>query len=102
MKKNTVKLNEAQLRNMIAESVKKVLNENGAQWANGNGVYGYDNAEKLAEDLLTVFNYNANEDTFQGLTPKQNQVLNAVYGYLTTGGFETDGALMNLRTREHI
>jgi hypothetical protein len=27
MKKNTVKLNEAQLRNIIAESVKKVLSE---------------------------------------------------------------------------
>lgn len=27
MKKNTVKLNEAQLRNIVAESVKKVLNE---------------------------------------------------------------------------
>lgn len=46
MKKNTVKLNESQLRKIVAESVKKVLKENNAYEALTNkGV-------QLAGDLL--------------------------------------------------
>ena len=32
MKKNTIKLNEAQLRQIVAESVKKVLKEGSKEW----------------------------------------------------------------------
>ena len=46
MEKNTIKLNEAQLRQIVAESVKKVLNE-----VNEN--YDYDgNYEKLIRDEM--------------------------------------------------
>lgn len=50
--KNTVRLNESQLRNLIAESVKKVLNE--MEW---NSIEG------LAHDLCDGF-----EDTFDERT----------------------------------
>lgn len=33
MKKNTIKLNENQLRNIVAESVKSVLNESDSSYA---------------------------------------------------------------------
>ena len=46
MKKNTIKLNEAQLHQIVAESVKKVLNET-------NENYDYDgNYEKLIRDEM--------------------------------------------------
>ena len=94
MKKNTVKLNEGRLREIISKGVKKALRE--------SGVYGYDNAEDLAQDLLDVFNYNSQEDAFMGLSPKQSRVLNAVYGFLTTGGFNDSGAYASLGTGTQI
>lgn len=48
MKRNTVKLNEAQLRNLIAESVKKVLKESlPTHNDNGTGI-AYAGHEELA------------------------------------------------------
>lgn len=78
---------ESKLRKIVAESVKKVLRE---------GVYGYDDPEILAEDLLNAFNYDTNTDTFNGLNEQQNNILNAVYAYLTTGGFESDGSFAHM------
>ena len=87
MKKNVVKINEAKLKRIVAESVKKVLKES---------IYGYNNVEVLAEDLLDAFNYNSDTDSFDGLNQQQNNILNAVYAYLRTNNFESTGAFTRL------
>jgi hypothetical protein len=63
MKKNTVKLNESQLKKIVAESVKKVIKE--AEWKNGvnpdalNKWKAEDRQEKLnafKEAITALFN----------------------------------------------
>lgn len=52
MAKKTIKLNEAQLRNMVAESVKNVLKEWGNPYDDGQFMYQYidaDRGDKAAE-----------------------------------------------------
>lgn len=56
MKKNTIKLNEAQLRKVVAESVKKVL----CEWwdEDGDWVGGIEDAEEEAQANRDMRNYN--------------------------------------------
>ena len=52
MKKQTIKLNESQLRDIIKESVKNILKERSLDDTEHTNLYGYDNAEDYSDEEL--------------------------------------------------
>ena len=58
MKKNTIKLNENQLRQIVAESVKRVLNEN--CWY--GDVKPFQTIISAANEIMNKFGYTQDED----------------------------------------
>ena len=85
MKKNVIKLNESTLRQMVAESVKKVLKEGGVR-----------NLEVLGEEIREI------EAHAQELLDKIGALetrVNARYGYMPTNNDENDeGIKKNLES----
>ena len=98
--KNTVKLNESQLRNLIAESVKKVLKEYG-----GISLSDYDNPSvrnnRLDGDEMTeLFQYDAYRDDMDKNFPpeydEREQVLRTLLK-MRNKGLITDNELDKMR-----
>lgn len=78
--KNTVKLNESQLRNIVAESVKKVLKEYG-----GISLADYDNPNVRynrldGDEMSQLHQYDSRRDDMEGVFPpeydEREEVLN--------------------------
>lgn len=98
--RNTVKLNESQLRNLIAESVKKVLKEYG-----GISLSDYDNPSvrnnRLDGDEMTeLFQYDAYRDDMDKNFPpeydEREQVLHTLLK-MRNKGLITDNELDKMR-----